>query len=150
MKDAVVVKTAVVSAFSPARPTTAQVDTDRADTRREIALLKDEMERRLQMIVHDLRNPLTGIVGFAELLQTHPGRKPDAQSRLYLDAIIASAEKVSRVLNTTLAESRARQESALNPPCSSGATPPPPKHGPKMRGLSGASPKGEMDQIFVT
>lgn len=60
--------------------------------------LKDEL---FSLIVHDVRNPLTGVIGFVDLLR---GLLPESETRLrkYADKALEGARKVEEVLGSVL------------------------------------------------
>jgi len=56
----------------------------------------------LSMISHDLRTPLSTIVGFADLLKSHQGNPLDAEQREFLEHIIKNANELSRYTQIAL------------------------------------------------
>jgi PAS domain S-box-containing protein len=55
---------------------------------------------------HDLRTPLTGVLGYARSLQHHGARLSDAQRAAHVDAIIRSGERAARMVDDLLTVSK--------------------------------------------
>lgn len=77
---------------------------------REIARLRGEVHHMSQdrsllasTLQHDLRSPLTSILGYAYTLKQHPGELPVDQKANLLDAIISQAERLNRMIGETIA-----------------------------------------------
>lgn len=67
--------------------------------------LAELLEHRAEFVastVHDLKTPLTGIVGFARLLRRHPERLPGELRSRAVDAIEQSAEEMVRLVDHVL------------------------------------------------
>lgn len=66
-----------------------------------LQLLKDEL---FALIVHDLRSPLSGVVGFLELLQGEVGQEPfpREQAVRHVSSASRAAERLTRELDTVL------------------------------------------------
>lgn len=56
----------------------------------------------LNTVSHDLRIPLTTITGYAELLEDRTGPDPSPDQREAIDAILAAAERMKRLLDDLL------------------------------------------------
>jgi signal transduction histidine kinase len=65
-----------------------------------------EMDTFAHSISHDLRSPLTVIIGFADLLAKSPETSLDDTGRHYVDRITSSAGEMARMLDEILALSR--------------------------------------------
>jgi signal transduction histidine kinase len=76
------------------------------DRLRELESLRDSL---VQMVIHDLRNPLTSILNFAHFLETAEGERLSAKGRSYVGYIIKStdflAEMCSSILDVSKMES---------------------------------------------
>lgn len=77
---------------------------------REIARLRGEIHQMSQdrsllasTLQHDLRSPLTSILGYACTLKQHPGGLPVDQQANLLDTIISQAERLNRMIGETIA-----------------------------------------------
>lgn len=77
---------------------------------REIARLRGDVHQMSQdrsllasTLQHDLRSPLTSILGYACTLKQHPGELPVDQQANLLDAIISQAERLNRMIGETIA-----------------------------------------------
>lgn len=70
-----------------------------AEARRSNALLAEFAGR----ISHDLRNPLTSILGFVELSQMEAEDSPGSQIRQYLDAVANSGQRMLNMVEDVLA-----------------------------------------------
>jgi K+-sensing histidine kinase KdpD len=57
-------------------------------------------------VSHDLRSPLTGIIGFSEILKQQCAARLDKQCTDYLNHIHASATRMNRLIDTLLDYSR--------------------------------------------
>jgi signal transduction histidine kinase len=71
----------------------------------------DDSQIELAGLIHDLRNPLTVILGQAQLLRRHLDRDGEASSASVgrtLSAILSSAHQMSAMLDAMLASSRHR------------------------------------------
>lgn len=56
-------------------------------------------ERRLSHLVHDLRTPLTLVLGFSDLLRRRGGDLPPEQREEYLCRIDDAAQEMQRILD---------------------------------------------------
>jgi signal transduction histidine kinase len=96
----------------------ARVETHLAlrDLRRQLQAANQELERRLDelqarneeldafahTVAHDLKNPLTALVGFSTLLETRRARLPDEKITRYLDAVARNARKMTNIIEELL------------------------------------------------
>ncbi len=69
----------------------------------ELSAAKAEMDTFAHSISHDLRSPLTIVLGFAELLTKHSGNDLDEKGRHYLKRITAATLQIARMLDEILA-----------------------------------------------
>jgi light-regulated signal transduction histidine kinase (bacteriophytochrome) len=72
----------------------------------ELNAAQAEMDTFAHSISHDLRSPLTVVVGFADLLAKHSNEALDTRGRHYLERITSSAIEIGRMLDEILALSR--------------------------------------------
>ena len=68
----------------------------------ELQELQQTRESLTQMIVHDMRNPLTSLVGFAELLTQLNLIADDDRARQYLTRVRSSAQTLMDMINTMM------------------------------------------------
>jgi two-component system, sensor histidine kinase and response regulator len=68
----------------------------------ELKQLEEMRDNLIHMIVHDLRSPLTGALGFLELLQMTAGDKLDQEESESLDSIYKIVEIVMAMINSVL------------------------------------------------
>ncbi len=73
--------------------------------------LREEVER---VVRHDLRNPVTAVVGLAALLREDPGL--DARQREIVDRIAQSAGRITRIVENSLAFYRIERGTYLHMP----------------------------------
>jgi signal transduction histidine kinase len=79
--------------------------------RAEEALRKahEELKSFLDVVVHDLKNPILGIQGFSALLLKHYQEKLGKRGRKYIDQIETSARQMARLVSDLLSLSRIGQ-----------------------------------------
>src|SRR5215475_4104893 len=68
-----------------------------------------ELEAYSASVSHDLRNPLTRIVGYAALLRDDPGEGLNQKNRGYVEKICAASAQMTALINDLLRLSRAAQ-----------------------------------------
>lgn len=59
-------------------------------------------------VAHDLKSPISGILGYAEILEEHCGKKLDEDAGLYLRRIIQSGTTMQNIIDELLLLSRLR------------------------------------------
>jgi len=69
------------------------------DRLKELEVLRDNLTH---MIVHDLRSPLTGIMGFMQLVQMQAGQKLDDTESQFLGKALASCSTLLEMINSLL------------------------------------------------
>jgi signal transduction histidine kinase len=85
----------------------------RIQAREESARLKDDF---LSSVAHDLKSPLTGILGQAQLIELRAKRQPDAPVDLdRLGRIIEEARRMSRLIVSLLDSARADDNRIIGP-----------------------------------
>lgn len=62
----------------------------------------EELDAFSQTVAHDLRNPLTHIIGFAELLVEECESMPNAERRSYLQLIAKNGRKMNSIIESLL------------------------------------------------
>jgi PAS domain S-box-containing protein len=77
----------------------------------ELTALAEELEAFSYSVSHDLRAPLSRIIGFAEILQSRAS-KLDAQERHFVEVIARSAHQMADLIRDLLDFSRARRGEA--------------------------------------
>ncbi len=75
----------------------------------ERGLLIEELDAFAHMVAHDLKNPLSNIVGFAKVLERGYGRLPEKDIHFALQAVTSSAYKMSDIIDALLSLARVRQ-----------------------------------------
>jgi signal transduction histidine kinase len=73
---------------------------------KELELLNDEKDKFFSFVAHNLKNPFNTIMGFAELMQRHSGKKEVEKARQYSGLIYDLSSQVQRVLSNLLEWSR--------------------------------------------
>ncbi|MFB6317879.1 PAS domain S-box protein [Saccharicrinis sp. FJH54] len=90
------------------------------DKRKEAETLIEQQNKELQQLIstkdklfsiisHDLKNPLTGIVGFAEVVKEELPEDEDSELTKFMDIIIRSADSMVYLINNLLHWSRIQQ-----------------------------------------
>ena len=105
--------------------------TDRIENERKLSKLNSELEMRVgertrelekanrelagftYSISHDLKSPLTGILGYAELMSICPAVSADVKLRTYLKHIVSSAERMSAFIHELLEHARIGEQAAV-------------------------------------
>ena len=73
----------------------------------------NELDAYADNVAHDLRNPIGVIVGFGGLLDMNLSNTLDAESRGYLNNMLAAADKMNDIVESLLTLARARREEIL-------------------------------------
>lgn len=83
----------------------------------ELSAQNAELDAFAHSVAHDLKNPLTSLIGFAELLQTHYSQMPPDFVLDRLAAISRNGKRMVNIINALLLLSSVRQMSdvALSP-----------------------------------
>ena len=80
--------------------------TDLACRAAELENANSELETFSHTVSHDLRAPLTGITGYADLLREQCGSRLDEQCRGYVEQITAAGERMDQLITALLNLSR--------------------------------------------
>ena len=83
--------------------------TERTATRRQLQQTNRELDAFVSTVSHDLRSPLTPLIGFAELLEERYGEQFDDIGRECIAEIKKTAEKMKDLLEDLLTLSRVGQ-----------------------------------------
>ena len=90
---------------------------DEIISRYELKSLKEKMEKRnaekdelIRIVSHDMRNPLTGIIGFSELMQQETGND---EHREMLEYIETAGESMLNIVNVLLNSEYIRNEAFI-------------------------------------
>lgn len=68
-----------------------------------------ELETAIHSLVHDLRNPLTTLYGYADLMQARNAGKLDEKSQGYLESMMATCDRMSQRIEKMLSLYRVTQ-----------------------------------------
>lgn len=68
-----------------------------------------ELETAIHSLVHDLRNPLTTLYGYADLMQSRNAGKLDEKSQGYLESMMATCNRMSQRIEKMLSLYRVTQ-----------------------------------------
>ncbi|HZA60121.1 MAG TPA: ATP-binding protein [Actinomycetota bacterium] len=72
----------------------------------ELQATDEAKSRFVAVAAHELRSPLTSVVGFAQTLWRHWDNIPDGEKRQYLSLIVEQGERLSRLVGDLLTVSR--------------------------------------------
>jgi len=98
------------SAKNPTRKLGVSRDiTERLEYRRRLQQTNRELDAFVSTVSHDLRSPLTPLIGFAELLEERYGEQLDNIGRECISEIKKTAEKMKDLLDDLLSLSRVGQ-----------------------------------------
>lgn len=98
------------SAKNPTRKLGVSRDiTERIETRRQLQQTNRELDAFVSTVSHDLRSPLTPLIGFAELLEERSEKQLDDIGRECIVEIKKTAEKMKDLLDDLLSLSRVGQ-----------------------------------------
>lgn len=95
--------------------------TDRLAIRHRLQQVNRELDAFVSMVSHDLRSPLTPLIGFAELLEERYSHAMDVIGRESIREIRVTAEKMRDLLEDLLCLSRVGQITAPKKPVSARA-----------------------------
>jgi len=111
--------------FSPARDEFATVFEDVTATKELEAALKatnaalvarnEELDAFAHTVAHDLKNPVSAVLGFAEHLELPPGALAEEERREAVDAILRSARKMQEIIDALLLVGESRADVPLAP-----------------------------------
>lgn len=111
--------------FSPARGEFATVFEDITVTKELEAALKatnaalvtrnEELDAFAHTVAHDLKNPVSAVLGFAEHLELPPGSLTEEERREAVDAILRSARKMQEIIDALLLVGESRADVPLAP-----------------------------------
>lgn len=111
--------------FAPARGEFATVFEDITATKELEAALKatnaalvarnEELDAFAHTVAHDLKNPVSAILGFAEHLELPDGAIPEEERKESVEAILRSARKMQEIIDALLLVGESRAEVALEP-----------------------------------
>ncbi|GAB4512852.1 MAG: hypothetical protein OHK0046_12980 [Anaerolineae bacterium] len=69
---------------------------------RELQERNEELDAFAYTVAHDLKNPISSMMGFASLIQSYYDRMPDDQILEYLDLIMEGGYKLKSIINALL------------------------------------------------
>ncbi|MCF6265756.1 MAG: PAS domain S-box protein [Desulfuromusa sp.] len=90
--------------------------TERIETRRQLQQTNRELDAFVSTVSHDLRSPLTPLIGFAELLEERYREQLDDIGRECITEIKKTAEKMKDLLEDLLTLSRVGQMKSADQP----------------------------------
>ena len=64
----------------------------------------------LRKFIHDIRNPIGAVVGFAEILQNKSGRISKEQHKQVIEALSRTAGRLSDMIDEFVKEQKLRQD----------------------------------------
>ena len=76
----------------------------------ELRSRNEELDTFTHMVAHDLKNPLSLMLGYAELVRSDSGGIDDAALRDYMDSIIFSGRKMTAIIQELLLLASVRKE----------------------------------------
>jgi len=83
-----------------------QLNRDLQARAKQLELANEELEAFSYSVSHDLRSPLTGIIGFASVLQDEIADKLDKKSASHLEKIVKAGRRMTRLIDDLLRFSR--------------------------------------------
>ena len=83
-----------------------QLQDDVARRNTQLVAANRELDAFAARIAHDLRGPVLGMLGFARVVHERSGERLEADSRGYLQRIIAAGERAERMIRDLLAFAR--------------------------------------------
>ena len=78
-------------------------------TAAELQLRNEELSAFAYTVAHDLKSPLSNVIGFAEVLQEDPSVWPGVERQKYLGYIVRLGHKMSSIIDELLLLSEVRQ-----------------------------------------
>lgn len=96
---------------------TATKEMERAlrETNAELLARNEELDAFAHTVAHDLKNPLSAVLGFAEHLEPGAGALPEAERRESVEGIVRSARKMQEIIDTLLLVGESRSDVPLAP-----------------------------------
>ena len=85
----------------------AQVNAILKDQHRKLQLAQREAEKLTALLVHDMKGPLSSVLGFVELVAMHLGARPEAQGQVkHLKTALAQGRRLLDMIESLLAIAR--------------------------------------------
>ena len=75
----------------------------------ELQTRNEELDAFAHTVAHDLRNPLSLIIGFAGVLEEHNATMPDEEREKHLSAIVRNGHKMCNIINELLVLAEVRK-----------------------------------------
>ncbi len=94
----------------------AELEQRVADRTRELQTLNKELETFSYSVSHDLRAPLRGIAGFAEILSKNHAHALDDTARNYLGRVLAATHRMGELIDDLLNLSRVSRDEMRREP----------------------------------
>lgn len=69
-------------------------------------------DAEVRRFIHDIRNPIGALVGFAHILKTREGRLSDEQRTQVIDSMLRTSERLSKMVEEFSAAHRAQSDDA--------------------------------------
>lgn len=70
--------------------------------KKDLEKVNRELDRFVQMVSHDIRSPLMGVVWYADFLKTHYGEKLDDKGRESLEGVCRSVDRANALIKDLL------------------------------------------------
>lgn len=96
---------------------TAGKEMERAlrETNAALRARNEELDAFAQTVAHDLKNPLSAVLGFAEHLEPGAGAVPEAERAESVEGIVRSARKMKEIIDALLLVGESRADVPLAP-----------------------------------
>lgn len=91
--------------------------TERKNAENQLIQLNTDKDRFISILAHDLRNPFSGLLGFAELLQNNLEKYPIEKSKTMVNTIYTMANKIFLLLEDTLLWASLQSQNIIFNPC---------------------------------